>query len=50
MNSLSAAAQGALHTGKLPRHLRPRKVPVVSDLIYRALDLYYGRIPQQEKC
>lgn len=36
MNSLSAAAQGALRTGKLPRNLRPGKVPVLSELIYRA--------------
>jgi len=33
--NLSAAVQRALRTGKLPRRLRPGRVPLLSELIYR---------------
>jgi len=36
MNALSVAAQAALRTGRLPRNLRPGRIPFVSELIYRA--------------
>jgi acetyltransferase-like isoleucine patch superfamily enzyme len=35
MNPLSAAAQRGLRTGRLARHLRPGRVPLLSELIYR---------------
>ncbi|MEO6596411.1 MAG: CatB-related O-acetyltransferase, partial [Planctomycetota bacterium] len=35
MTSLSATAQRARRSGKLPRRLRPRTVPLLSELIYR---------------